>query len=190
MNLLNKLSKFKSAHTACRKVYCSTCGGLASAVKKNMSDELSTEIKTDLLKMSLEEFINLRSWSEFFSRNYPNEVGSIIERDAENVDTSKISNIDHFLLKSRHWRQLSPAYEKLLQLGIEKAIQSENESLIETLSIVLGENLSKHKQLFELAMKKNYTNKNIHRVLYNNFREKIPELREFIGKGNSVSPNL
>lgn len=184
--LLTKFRQFESLHKPCKKVFCTTCGGLAHAVEENMSNELDSEIKESLSKLSLSDFESVGEWSEFLSHNYPYEVNLILEREGENIDITSVKDIDNYLLNARRWGRQSSIYKQLLKLGIKMALESENESLIETLCIVLGKKLSGNGELFALAMKKYPANEKIHRVLYNNFRESIPEIRGFIGDGSSA----
>lgn len=184
--LLATFRKFEASHRPCKKVFCTTCGGLAHALENNMTDELDNKIRSTLSETSLENFISLGEWSEFLYRYYNNEVCLIIEREGKNIDISNINSLDNYLLKARHFGEQSLVYKKLLKLGIEVAIESENESLLETLAIVLGKKILKQKKLLNLAIQKYKTDRNIHRVLYNNLRQEIPELRGFTGDGTSI----
>ncbi len=79
----------------------------------------------------------------------------------------------------------TPIYQTLLDEGINMAIKTSNDSLIETIAIVLDDEILNYEKLFQIALKKSKTNNNIHRVLYNTLRDKVVQVRNFIGNGTT-----
>lgn len=182
--ILTEFSKFKTG-CGCGKVFCTTCGGLAGDAHHNMTAETRNKIKELLSDITLSDFASLGEWREFISRTYPNEVQSILNRESQKIDTSDIDQLDQYLLLGRKLTRRSPAYIELLSYGANIALEGSNESLIETVILALGEEILNHKNLFELALEKSKTNKNIHRALYNNLRETVPDVRGYTGNPDS-----
>ncbi|SMN10913.1 hypothetical protein SPBRAN_1088 [uncultured Candidatus Thioglobus sp.] len=113
-----------------------------------------------------------------------NKVKCILKQAEINIDTVDIREVDNFLFQLKNSTRYE-CYQKLLDLGIKMAIKNNDNSLIETLAIILGERILNQKQLFNLAMSNIKVHKNIHRVLYNNLRQKVPEVRGYVGNGGS-----
>ena len=183
--LIEELSKFQAKDSGCGSVYCSTCGGLAYAARSNMTAKLRSEIDAALSEMSVSDYKDLGEWGEFFREINPAGVISIFEREEKRINLSNIRQLDRYLLDSRRIMEHSSAYKELLEQGINIAIESSDNSLIETVSIILGENILNYKELLSLALKQSEWDEDIHRVLYNTLREKIPEVREYVGDGNT-----
>ena len=64
--MIHKLSQFDAEDPSCKKVYCSTCGGLVSAIKKNMTPVLKEEIDTLLVEYPDIDYQVSGEWREFF----------------------------------------------------------------------------------------------------------------------------
>lgn len=179
--LISQLSQFKS-RCGCTEVYCSTCGGRAAALNLNMSSDLEHEIKQHMEKMTLNDLIEMKDWGQYLKREYTQEVHEIVARESEGVDTTDIAQLDRFLLHGRRFARCSPAYQKILKAGVDLALESSNDSLVETVVLVLGEKTAEHHKLLEVALDKSKSNKNIERVLYNKLREDVPEVRGYVGQ--------
>ena len=139
-------------------------------------------------EMSVSDFKDIGQWGEFFHEVNPAGIISIFEQEAQRIDASDIRQLDRYLLDARKLMIHKPSYKKLLEQGINIAIESSDESLIETVSIVLGANILKHKELLSLALENSKWNEDIHRVLYNSLREKVPEVRGYVGHGATSLP--
>lgn len=180
-NLFSFLREIQK-ESSCKSVYCSTCGGLSYVLRRKLTVDLRDKIRTALSGMSVGSFACLDSdWRYFFRGLEPNIVRGIFERELESVDTSNVRELDHYLFYARRIMKGSEKYEKLLKKGVQVAVDTSNDSLIETLVIILGEDTLNYDQLLRLALKKSKSNKNIHRALYNSVREKVPEVRGFVG---------
>ncbi len=188
VKLIERLSKYQALAKRCESVYCSTCGGLAFAVKRNMTAELENDIEEALLEMSVSDFKSTGDWGEFLQEINPTGVISIFEREEKHFDPSDIRQLDRYLFDGRKLMRHSSAYQELLQRGISMAIETSDDSLIETVSIILGENILKYEELLSLALEKSKWNEDMHRVLYNSLREKVPEVRGYVGHGATSLP--
>lgn len=186
MSQLKKLvTQFQASDKGCKKVFCTTCGGLSAAVNKHISIDLQSKIIGSLTTLSFSNFLSLGQWRDFFATHYSSEVTSIVEQEANRINEADIKELERFLLDARHWAKNSITYQRLLARSVEVALIEKDESLVETLSIIYGTNLTANNDLFTLALQMYPNHKGIHRVLYNNFRETMPEFRKFLGDGNS-----
>lgn len=184
--LLEKLNKYHAAEPSCNSVFCSTCGGIAYSVRNDMNASLKEEIKLVLAEISISEFKSLREWGEFMYSVDPNGVYSVFEREAKSIRSSDIQKLDGYLICARHYVKNSLTYRKLLDLGIKLAVQTANDSLIETVAIILGDEILKNDKLFKLALQKSKSNSKIHLVLYNFVREQVPEVRRYEPLGSGL----
>jgi len=181
--LIEKLSKFRANDSGCDGVYCGGCGGLVFAVRRDMTAKLRGEINAALSEMSVSDFKDVGDWGEFFQEINPAGVISIFEREEKRIDVSDIRELDRYLFDARKLMAQKPTYQKLLDQAISAAIETSDDSLIETVSIMLGEDILKYEQLLSLALEKSKWNEDMHRVLYNSLREKVPEVRGYVGNG-------
>lgn len=184
-HLLAELRGFQPSHSSCEKVYCTTCGGIAYAVTSNMTAKLRNEINYSLTEMSVSDFISMGDWGEFLEKTNPIGVRFIFEREENSIDTSNIHQLDRYLLQARGLMRNSLSYKKLLERAVNMAVETSNESLIETVAIILGGEILNYDKLFHLALKKSKLNKNIRRVLYNTLREVVPDVRGYVGDGTT-----
>lgn len=186
--LIERLSKFRANDSGCDGVYCGGCGGLVFAVRRDMTAKLRSEIDAALSEMSVSDFKDIGQWGEFFQEINPVGVISIFEREAKRLNPSDIRQLDRYLFNARKLMTNKPTYKKLLDQGINVAIETSDGSLIETVSIILGVNILNHKELLSLALKQSKWDEDMHRVLYNFLREKVPEVRGYVGHGGSLLP--
>ncbi len=185
-NKLKKiLNNFQASNNSCKKTYCSTCGGIAYTIDSTITPQTNDEIKSILSELNIDDFRSLDEWCEYLSNTYPTEVRSIYERELKKIDTSNIQQLDYFLFYARKSMKNTPIYQTLLDEGINMAIKTSNDSLIETIAIVLDDEILNYEKLFQIALKKSKTNNNIHRVLYNTLRDKVVQVRNFIGNGTT-----
>lgn len=131
--------------------------------------------------MTLDDLIQMKDWGEYLKREYSQEVQHVVEREAEGIDPTDTGRLDKFLLDGRRYAQSSSAYQRMLKAGIYLALERSNDSLVETVVLVLGEKTTEHDKLLEVALEKSKSNKNIERVLYNKLREGVPEVRGYAG---------
>lgn len=183
--LIEKLSKFRANDSGCDSVYCGGCGGLAFAARRNMTAEIRGEIYDAVSEMSVSDFKFVGDWGEFFQEINPTGVISIFEREEKRLNPSDIRELDRYLFDARKLMGHRASYKELLEQGIHVAIETSDDSLIETVSIILGENILKYEELLSLALEKSKWNEDMHRVLYNYLREKVPEVRGYVGHGNT-----
>jgi len=183
--LLQKLKQIKSSKHMCKQIWCTTCGGLIHEVDKKMNDDLMKLIEEVLSDISLDDYLKFGEWTNLLHHFQPFSVAAIFAREANQLDISDIRQLDLFLLRARGNKPI-PQYQKLLDLGIEISITTGDESLIETVAIALSTGILSYNDFYSIAILKAKNNKNIHRVLYNNLRETVPEVRDYVGDGSSV----
>lgn len=63
--LINKLMGFKAEDKNCKSVYCTTCGGIAASINKNITSELIGEIQDFLSKHTTEELYLYGDWYDY-----------------------------------------------------------------------------------------------------------------------------
>ncbi len=181
-DLLNKLKSFSADNPGCYRVFCTTCGGRWDAVRRNKSSELIAEVGLVLSKLTFNEFMALGEWGEMLGKINEEAVVSLYIRAAQRVDVTNVRELDLFLLNARWIAKSSPElnlqYQTLLQSGIETAIRTGDNSLVETLIIVLGVDILNYKELLSVALAKR-EDSHIGRALYNKLREVLPEVRSF-----------
>ena len=188
--IISILSQFPAESHACVNAFCSTCGGLSVALKRNMTPEIDDQIKQEIVKLSLHEFNTLRidpwnDWGAFLLRNYEKEVIEILNNEAKNVDVEDIRSLDNFLFGMRKYRHKMPMYKDLLPIGIKKAIETRDESLLESLIIILGKYVIEYEELYAVVINEFKVHGSFHRVLYNTVREQEPLVTGYVGDGNT-----
>ena len=67
--------------------------------------------------------------------------------------------------------------------GIQKAIETQDFSLTETLILALGEGANRYQELIDIALSQAKSDKQMQRVLYNTLREIRRDVRGFVGDG-------
>jgi hypothetical protein len=204
----------------CGNLFCSTCGGVVSAIYEKMDkdsfhvfaeaiDGISEEDKTRLLKWrQVIEFVlnhinqnhtghdllssncDFVTVDQYFIKLSQLEVGAsnnIQQAALETLDLHDIREVDRYIYK---YKSTLHENSTVLQQGIKLALQYEDSSLTETLTIVLGKKIMDTPELLELGLSLAKENRQLQRVLYNLFREELVEVRGFVGEGNTVDPFL
>ena len=179
-SLLTLLNQFHAEDKPCRKVYCSTCGGKVSVVKRSMTAELQSRITDVLENITLDDFLTFGEWCQFFREIDFKRVIGVYEREANTIDEFNIRKLDKFLFQARDVYNVSNIYNRILQKAIESVIEIQDESLIETIALILLEDIMNYEEFLLLAKSK--SNKKIHRVLYNIIRELDPSVRTYLGE--------
>ena len=67
-DLLRKLNAFSASDVNCRKVYCTTCGGLVSTVNSNMTPELRNQIIEYKSVATPNELCQMSEWGEYIGK--------------------------------------------------------------------------------------------------------------------------
>jgi hypothetical protein len=97
--------------------------------------------------------------------------------------------VDYYLFDARHlFNRKDEIYCSVLNRGLELALGMEDDSLIETLILVLGEEANNYSDLIDLAIHKSETNMRIKRALYNRLRHVREDVRDYVGQGLTVHP--
>jgi len=179
--LLDSFIKLHGASCSCEKVFCTTCGGVAGAVERNMTTKLRSNIHAALLEMTVSDYRRLGEWGELLQKVDLISVRAIFEREKIKNGQVDIRKLDQYIFGARGFMRNDDAYNIFLEQAIKVAIETSDDSLIETVSIVLGEDILNNNDLFSLALEKSKVNKNIGRVLYNTLREVSPKVRGYVG---------
>jgi len=130
------------------------------------------------------------SWLGVHSYDPVNNRISVSIRRAKGLDLSDIDAVDEFLMNKRNiyglnHSEFSPLYEKILKLAIQKSVSDSNESLAETVILILKEKTKDYPEFLEYALSASRDNHQLKRVLYNTLREYIHEVRDYKGDGSS-----
>lgn len=63
--LISNLMGFKAKDTKCRRVYCTTCGGLSASIDRNINQKLIDEIQEFLSKNTIEKLYLYGDWYDY-----------------------------------------------------------------------------------------------------------------------------
>jgi hypothetical protein len=129
-------------------------------------------------------------WLGVHSYDPVNNSISVSIRRAQGLDLSDIDAVDEFLLYERNIYELNHSefsllYAKILKFAIQKSVSDSNESLAETVILILKEKTKDYPELLEYALSASRDNHQLKRVLYNTLREYIHEVRNYKGDGSS-----
>ena len=187
------LSRNEIPEHTCDKLYCTTCGGLAGQLRRNLDRKTKSQIEAILNSATRWETHKFGFWNEFIRQNYSTKCLEITAKEQasyrEALDMDSPSDVDYYLFDARRLFNIQDAdYCSLLNRGIELALESKDVSLIETLILVLKEEANYHPDLIDLAIRKSKTNENIQRALYNKLRHVREDVRDYVGDGYTVDP--
>jgi len=134
-----------------------------------------------------------KEYADWLGVNSYDPVNNSISRSirwAGVLNWSDLNAVDHFLLDTRKiyelkHKEFTPLYEKVLNYAVDKSIESANESLMETVVLVLKDKAKDYPGLLECALFASRTNHQLKRVMYNLFREDIDEVRDYKGDGST-----
>ena len=174
----------------CNEMFCSTCGGHVGKIAREINQFFpsNTKIISEVLSVAtLDEFDKFGIWTDALESINLNGVISVYIRESRKINLSNIGDVDRFLLKARKINkfnnsEFSPLYKKILERGISLALITLNESLVETIVIVLEGRVKDYPELVDLAIETGKNNKQMKRVLYNFLREDMPEVRGYVGR--------
>lgn len=181
--LLEKLNGYRTKSSNCEKVYCTTCGGRAAHALSNKL-ELYDEVASALSQITLDELEEFGEWIQVLEQIDYGAVTSVYLRAARLVDESDIRELDRYLLQASRLKspstELDALYQAHLDAGIKAVIGTGDRSLLETLVLVLGEDILKNNELLSLALARK-SEQNVARALYNKLRNVLPEVRDYVG---------
>lgn len=113
-------------------------------------------------------------------------VNKLFSAKIESIENITIRELDFLLIRAKYRYGSSKLIDKCLQLGIHTALETQDESLIETVVIILGSDVLQHKDILSLALHHMNSNDAIHKALYNSVRTTLPEVRGYVGNGSSI----
>jgi len=194
--IIHIFEQIKLENKKCGEMYCSTCGGYGYAIEKRIGIDknIRLTIEDTLSKITLDELNIFGKWKSVLLRIDRSGFFPVYIREAKKINLSDIRAIDRFLLDSRTISNMggdiefSILYLPILEKGISLALKNADYSLIETLIIVLQDSTVNHPELLKLAIKISENNIQMQRVLYNCLRNVVPEVRGYVGNGNTVYP--
>lgn len=183
------LVSYQFALKGCSKLMCTTCGGFLDDLKNNPHPELDHKLNEYVANSTFNDFVKLdKQWQELIIVLKPRKINRLFFDKVKNIDFLGIRELDFILIKGRiHFSNYEP-YKKCLRLGIAKAIEYQDESLIETIIIILGKDTWKYQAFLSIALELLHKNDLIHKALYNSVRNSIPEVRSYMGNGCSIVP--
>ena len=172
----------------CYKNY--SMGSMYSAIMKIEDDDWHKGVDTSdtlLLADIKKEYANWLGVTYYDPVN--NDISRAIRR-AKALDLTDLDEVDHFLLYTKEVYKLNhdeftPLYTMVLKYAIKKSVENSNESLAETVILVLKDKAKDYPGLLECALFASRTNHQLKRVMYNLFREDIDEVRDYKGDGST-----
>ncbi len=170
----------------CGEMYCTTCGGYMSGLGNRIDKELLLLIKDTLSKISMSDLDEFGEWKSVLLRVDELGVISVYIREADKLDSDDIRKLDKFLFSAREVyalnnREFELIYQPFIEKAINLALDKMDNSLVETLVLILKRSLVKHTKLLNLAIKMSETDTQMRRVLYNCLRDIVPEVRGYHG---------
>jgi hypothetical protein len=158
----------------------------------NVHDDDWHYLDFDLSKVPLADV--KKEYASWLGVNSYDPVNNSISRSirwAKNLDLTDLNEVDRFLLDTRKTYELNhgeftPLYAMVLKYAIKKSAENSNESLVETVILVLKDKTKDYPELLEYALSASRNNHQLKRVMYNLFREDIEEVRDYKGDGSSV----
>jgi len=165
-------------------LYCSTCGGLARKIRNNINADIIRRTDAYLKSLSLREYNKLAEIGDMLNIISPEGVKNVVLREAEIIDVDDTRTLDRFLIRYRVLLRNEQPYKKLVEKAVVKAVGENDDSLVETLVVILKEEIVKHPALLNNAISK-MGKISIHRALYNAIRHTHPEVRGYVGDGTT-----
>lgn len=182
VELQNSLNSISAMQKDCREIFCTTCGGKSRAVLGRRC-EFRGPVEAALAQASVEDLWALSAWLPVLVELAPASFSSALLRNSEAIGADGVNSQDRFVLIASKYRGqsrlLEEIYLKVVAVAEKSARETEDESLIETLVLVLGPDLLGHQDLLSLALSKN-GNPKVAKALYNKLRDHLPEVRGYM----------
>lgn len=194
MDAQTLLERFKTtlalSHN-CEEIYCSTCGGKASAIIQHQA-EYEELLKYVLSTLNLDDLFLLRAFLPVIAQLKPTDIRASIRRILSNTPPENISVFEKLALLVRKqglWKLCSDSYQQCLKELELHVMSSENISVLETLVVCLDKDILGKPNLVTLALK-HKNDPRLTRALYNTLRNDLPEVRHYKGGMEHRSPQL
>lgn len=169
-SIINHFEKTKKEDPRCGDLFCGTCGGYGSAIKKTIDRQMYNEISEVLhsaQNMDIDEIKMLYRWADFLStygyRNIDLVRSRFLYHMGRSVDLGSIRDMDYFLFRNRWSRHIRSAfdepenfsklYDSMLNSGIQLAIETHDSSLAESIFIILGYDALKYQDFIDVVLK-------------------------------------
>ncbi|MGE4295353.1 MAG: hypothetical protein AB7E49_06595 [Campylobacterales bacterium] len=181
-NVKEMIDFFEHNKGECKKMFCTTCGGKAHAVRAALGNAPQKQKALDEIIDGADNYSMLEvfgEWLELFSYIYENRVQALVGSHAtvNLARESSIRDLDQFIFKNRHFISDLERHQSFYQEAVLRAIVSKDVSLTETLLLALGEKALKFQAFVEGAISLKDEG-NIAKILYNKLREQMPEVRK------------
>lgn len=189
---LDKLVRRRALTFDCRKLYCTTCGGTASYVDKHMDLRTRASLAKITKSAGLGDFSKFGIWHEYirqsYSRQYYDAVETTFITIRAGLDFDDPRDIDNYLISMRRfYNNKNLDLLSIIDLAIKLALETKDASLIETLILVLGEDVvHDHPSLVDLAILKTKDYEPLKKTLYNKLRNVREDVRDYVGDGSTV----
>lgn len=164
----------------CGDLYCGTCRGVYGSVKKCMPDDIKLLLHSVMGQASSDQLNYFSIYIPLIEALEPEAYKKLQRNKLLEVNRNDEDSIDYFLIDARHYHTLEEKpFRDLVNHAIEMANESKNESLCETLVIVLRDEIAQHPKLLGLALEFAETDSQMRRAFYNCARKTVPEARKF-----------
>jgi len=191
--VLDGISRERGTPYNCDKLYCTTCGGLAKYVDGVLDKQTRSKIEAILNVAQINDFYEFGFWEEFITQSYPTAHNRIrskwLDGIKKRLNLDRPNSFAYYLIKARgRFENKDADHCFILDRGIKLALETNDVSLIESLIIVLGEEAVNYPELVDLAIIKSKDYEPLKRALYNKLRNVRKDVREYKGKGLTVTP--
>jgi hypothetical protein len=174
----------------CHEIFCGTCGGVYREIDSSMTHDKRVLLASILQRATIDQLEFFGSYRVVIRRLDPYRYRMPYIRAILDVDRSDPREIDRAIYKAGRGLSLNvPAYSELIDHAVHIAISKRDISLTETLILRLGFESLEFPELIDFAKQVSIDDFQMQRVLYNCFREKLPEVRSFVGDGTTQVPN-
>jgi len=187
----------------CSNFYCTTCGGRYHYIRSKISSDMKVQMKTivalaphKLIEGMFGEYAGLLF--ELNTKAYQNSKKDEINKYVMDLEYGGHSfNVAHesFLLTNKDYKDseddfYKSGWHKILSIGLKTMTEKldndiDDESLFETMLVILKENAIKYPKLVDYGLTKMRESEAWEKLMYNSLRENIPAVRYYVGSGEN-----
>lgn len=168
-----KSQYFSGVKHACDQPFCSTCGGYFRVIDERLPEEVKERIVFLLPKLEKDDYTYFGNWQEYIEIAFRQEFQEMIIN--QKTDLNDLRQLDEFIFNNRDQvRRANEAfkeyYYQALEMAKKRVLETKDESLLESLVIILGDSLDNNREILNLAREKAKQHAGISRALYNKAR--------------------